>query len=334
MWGSHFGSATSLAMSNDVTAIQANKTVENQSLISAAKSRVTAAIQRASAATGVDFTYLMNKAGQESGFRTDVKASTSSATGLFQFIEQTWLQMVKQHGDKHGLGAAADKITTNASGVAQVTDPAARRQILELRKNPDVAAAMAAELASENQQKLEQLVGGKIGKTELYLAHFLGVGGAAKFIENMRQAPQTNAANLMPNAAEANRAVFFNRDGSACSLQQIYQRFAGKMDAAPCVTKNDATAIAANTAVPDMPVLRFAQMDVGSDDESIIMPQSFTSGFNYQPTLSSPTAEPQSLFSTMMLAQWAVPGELQNLDYLAATKLGDNYSDRQKHNEA
>ena len=48
------------------------------------------AIKNAAAKTGVNFTYLMEKAAVESSFNPDAKAKTSSATGLFQFIEQTW----------------------------------------------------------------------------------------------------------------------------------------------------------------------------------------------------------------------------------------------------
>src|SRR5437868_1566523 len=67
------------------------------------RDRVTAAIQLASARTGVQFDYLLNQARIESSLNPEARARTSSATGLFQFIEQTWLGMVKQHGAAHGL---------------------------------------------------------------------------------------------------------------------------------------------------------------------------------------------------------------------------------------
>ncbi|MDO9248810.1 MAG: transglycosylase SLT domain-containing protein, partial [Phenylobacterium sp.] len=57
---------------------------------------VEAAIQRASNATGVDFTFLMKTANRESGYNPRAKASSSSAAGLFQFVEQTWLSTLKQ----------------------------------------------------------------------------------------------------------------------------------------------------------------------------------------------------------------------------------------------
>src|SRR3546814_1987545 len=60
-------------------------------------------LKQASSSTGVDFAYLVAQAGQESGFRPDAQASGSSARGLFQFIDSTWLQMVRDHGAKYGL---------------------------------------------------------------------------------------------------------------------------------------------------------------------------------------------------------------------------------------
>jgi len=65
------------------------------SLTAGASQEVIGAIKHASQKTGVDFDYLVNQARTESSFRPDVKASTSSATGLYQFLDQTWLGTVK-----------------------------------------------------------------------------------------------------------------------------------------------------------------------------------------------------------------------------------------------
>jgi hypothetical protein len=77
---------------------------------------VEAAIQRASSATGVDFGYLMGAAKRESGYNPNAKAKTSSATGLFQFLDQTWLATLKQHGAKYGYARYADLIQRGPSG--------------------------------------------------------------------------------------------------------------------------------------------------------------------------------------------------------------------------
>ena len=193
------------------------------------RDRVTAAIQLASARTGVQFDYLLNQARIESSLNPNAHARTSSATGLFQFIEQTWLGMVKQHGAAHGLGWAADAIQRGRNGHYYVTDPALRSQILDLRRQPEASSAMAAELASDNGRYLTSRLGRPAEPVDLYLAHFLGAGGAARFLRAHDANPEGEAAAMLPAAARANRAVFYNRDGSARSFAEIRAHFAERM---------------------------------------------------------------------------------------------------------
>ncbi|MEA1015937.1 transglycosylase SLT domain-containing protein [Sphingosinicella sp. LY1275] len=194
-----------------------------------AQGRVGAAIQRASARTGVDFSYLFNQAKVESGLNPMARARTSSATGLFQFIDQTWLGTVKKHGEAHGLGWAVDAISRGSDGRYRVADPATRRAILDLRNQPEAASAMAAEFASDNQAHLEGSLGRPVESVDLYLAHFLGAGGASKFLRAHDANPDAAAAASLPEAARANRWVFFNKDGSARSFAEIRERFAAKI---------------------------------------------------------------------------------------------------------
>src|SRR3546814_3357927 len=142
--------------------------------------QVLGAVRSASAETGVDFAYMRANAARESGFDADVRASTSSATGLYQFIDQTWLGMVKTHGAEHGLAQYADKISGAGDGSYTVKDDALRREILGLRTDPRLNALMAGEYAKDNEAHLARTVGGKIGPTELYPAHFLGAGGRSE----------------------------------------------------------------------------------------------------------------------------------------------------------
>jgi hypothetical protein len=193
------------------------------------RDRVTAAIQLASARTGVRFDYLFNQARVESSLNPDAHARTSSATGLFQFIEQTWLGMVKQHGAAHGLGAEAEAIQRGRNGHYYVSDPAMRRQILDLRRQPEASSAMAAEFASDNGRYIERRLGRPAEPVDLYLAHFLGAGGAARFLRAHDSNPAGAAAAMLPAAARANRAVFYNRDGSARSFAEIRAHFAERM---------------------------------------------------------------------------------------------------------
>jgi len=204
-----------------------NDTTLRQARQAGAAPNIVSAVRQASASTGVDFSYLMEKAAVESGFNPDAKASTSSATGLYQFTESTWLDMVAQHGAAHGLGNYASEIAYDSNGNPTVTNAADRQKILDLRKDPAVAAAMAAELAKDNKTALQSAVGGQIGGTELYLAHFLGAGGAAKFLEAYRQNPSQPASSILPDAAAANPGVFTDSaSGKPCTLAQVYDRFA------------------------------------------------------------------------------------------------------------
>lgn len=191
---------------------------------------IAAAIGKASHRTGVDFTYLLNQARQESSFRADVRAATSSATGLYQFIDQTWLGTVKAHGANHGLADLAAQIRTDPAGRHRVDDPAARKAILDLRKDPQVASMMAAEHARENGEILQAALGRAPSATDLYMAHFLGAEGAKTFLRARDADGSQPAADLMPKAAQANRAVFYAPDGSKRSLAEVYDRFAAKFE--------------------------------------------------------------------------------------------------------
>lgn len=187
-------------------------------------------MKQASNSTGVDFAYLVAQAGQESGFRTNAQASTSSARGLFQFIESTWLEMVRDHGAKYGLAAEAQQIRTGSDGRPRVDDLSVRRSILSLRDDPRIASAMAAEYARSNQQILSREVGVDLNRVDLYLGHFLGPNGASRFLTAMRQNPAQDAAALLPEAAAANRNVFYTPDGRPRSVGDVYAFFGRKLD--------------------------------------------------------------------------------------------------------
>jgi hypothetical protein len=187
-------------------------------------------MKQASNRTGVDFAYLVAQAGQESGFKADAQAKTSSARGLFQFIESTWLETVRDHGAKHGLGQQAQQISTGSDGRPRVGDAEARRDILSLRDDPRVASVMAAEYARSNQQILSREFGVDVKKVDLYLGHFLGANGATKFLAGLKDNPAQPAAALLPEAAAANQGVFYTPEGKAKSLGDIYAYFTRKLD--------------------------------------------------------------------------------------------------------
>ena len=188
------------------------------------------AIQGAAKRTGVSFDFLVRQAEIESGLDPKAKAATSSATGLYQFIESTWLRMVHQHGAKYGIADAAESISTAPRGAARVADPEMRARILDLRKDPGLAAAMAAEYTKSNQDQLRTALRREPTATELYMAHFLGPQGATRFLQAQGTDGAAPAADVVPEAAAPNRRVFFAADGRARSLDEVMARFAKRFE--------------------------------------------------------------------------------------------------------
>jgi len=246
--------------------------------VSTARDLVGSAIQRAAARTNVDFGYLFNQAKVESGLDPDAKARTSSATGLFQFIDQTWLGTVKKHGAAHGLDWAANAIR-GGGGRYSVADPGLRQAILDLRNDPEAASAMAAEFARDNQATLEANLDRPVESVDLYLAHFLGAAGASDFLRAHDADPDAPAVAMMPAAARANRNVFFDRDGAPRSFAEIRNRFAAKIGGSPTMPASSAaprafgeTELATNEFLPIRPAQLASAMP--SKLPSALTPQS------------------------------------------------------------
>ncbi len=200
------------------------------------KSSVMNALQSASSKTGVDFSYLVQKAGMESNFNPSAKAKTSSAEGLFQFIDNTWLSMVKKHGAKHGMAKEAELIQQSKNGKFFIPDQKVENAVLDMRNDPKKASTMAAELAKSNENYLKHHIPGYSSqsaddkKTNMYLAHFMGAGGATKFINAMNKNPDQAAASTFKSAARANKNVFFEKNGQEKSLEDVYAFFDKKMN--------------------------------------------------------------------------------------------------------
>jgi hypothetical protein len=229
-------------------------------------STVTGAIRQAAQATGTSFQYLLATAKVESGLNPQAGASTSSARGLFQFIDQTWLATLKQSGAALGYGQYAAAITKTASGHYEVADPAMRSQILKLRNDPMANAAMAGAFTQANAALLSEKLGRTPSEGELYIAHFLGAGGAARLISAAASDPNASAASHFPVAARANSSIFYDRaTGEARSLAQVRDVLTARYDVAARSAPNIATlaqasiqpsgvaAPSAVTATPEIP---------------------------------------------------------------------------------
>ncbi len=240
------------------------------------RSSVLAALKPAAAATGSDFHYLLGTAMRESSLRPNAQSSTSSATGLFQFIEQTWLGLVKEHGAEHGVGNLANAITRDASGRYRA-DAAMKQTILALRKDPQLCALMAGEHAKSTQGQLQASLGREVCGGELYAAHFLGPEAATKLIRLAEREPGASAAAQFPQAASANRSVFYHGDGRAKSVREVYDwamRQPGSKDTIRAATLPD---IAPSAPAPDK--TRAHVLTAQTDEIEILL----ASVMNWQP---------------------------------------------------
>lgn len=215
---------------------------------------VQASIARASAATGVDFDYLLAQAKIESNLDSNARARTSSASGLYQFISSTWLETLDRHGKSHGLDWAEAAIVQEG-GRAKVGDAGARAQIMALRFDPEVSSLMAAELARDNAGELRGFLGREPDHAELYLAHFLGAGGAKGFLGALQDNPLSPAAALFPKPAQANPAIFY-QGGRSRSVGEVMDLVRGKVEAAK---QGDGAPPATGAYLPSTPSAAFTQ---------------------------------------------------------------------------
>lgn len=162
-------------------------------------------IAYASKAVGVDVGVMAQIAAVESGFKPNAKAGTSSASGLYQFIDGTWKSMVKKYGAQYGI--------------PQNTPPT------DARAN----ALLGALYIKENMESLKK-VKPNVGATDIYMAHFLGAGGANKFLKAMSTNPNDIAAKYVTaKQASANQAIFYP-NGRAATLQEVYNSFTSKLN--------------------------------------------------------------------------------------------------------
>jgi hypothetical protein len=214
------------------------------------RSNVLGALQRAAQATGADFDYLLGTAMRESGLKPTAQAGTSSASGLFQFVDQTWLGMIKNYGAKYGLGSYANAISRGNDGRYYTTNSSDRSAILALRNDPGVSSLMAGEFALVTRSTLENDLGRDVCGGELYAAHFLGPGAACRLIRMSESQPDASAASAFPAAANANRNVFYHRDGTPKTVREVYNWALKQPGSAAGLDERTASAAANVVAAP------------------------------------------------------------------------------------
>jgi hypothetical protein len=205
-------------------------------LTGGAATTITGAIRSAAQVTGTSFQYLLATAKIESGLDPNLSMKSSSATGLFQFIDQTWLGTLKQAGPAFGYSRYADAISRTSSGRYVVQDPGLRQEIMRLRKDPAANAVMAGAFTQQNAIALGDRLGRKPSEGELYMAHFFGSGGASKLIRLASADPAAKAADFFPAAARANHSIFYDKQGGARSVSGVYAELGRRYQVARATT--------------------------------------------------------------------------------------------------
>lgn len=150
---------------------------------------------------GVDPSLMQAFAVVESDLNPNAKASTSSAAGLYQFIRSTWNEQIKKFGQKYGIKGNASPFDVEA------------------------ATLLASEYVKQNQRYISRTKP-DTNFTDLYLTHFLGPGGANKFLS---LSPDTIAAQALPQAAAANRGIFYSKSGQPLTVRAIYENLSKKL---------------------------------------------------------------------------------------------------------
>lgn len=183
----------------------------------AAPPAIQGVIDGAARERGLSADYMTRLAERESAFDPSARAGTSSATGLYQFTDRTWLGVLSKYGEELGVRDAASLARSNPDA------------LLRLRTDPDLNARAAARLTEDNGRALAQTLGRAPTDAELYSAHFLGEGQARQLA---MAADDALAANLFPEAARANRSIFF--DGRrARTVAEVRADFARTFDGGP-----------------------------------------------------------------------------------------------------
>ena len=182
------------------------------------------------AAPQLDPVLLLTIARAESRFDPEAKNRLSSARGLLQFTRDTWLEVMRQFGARHGFETYANEIRRDQSGGLSVERPATLRAILLLRDNPRLSAVMAAERLTQLSGPLEHELGRKPGAPDLYFMHVLGPSGAARFLAALRSHPQSSSLDVVGLSAPLNKGLFI-RNSCTLSVAQAYDRIGAVLGA-------------------------------------------------------------------------------------------------------
>lgn len=189
-----------------------------------------AAVARTPGATGGhDFAALLAQVAGESAFKPHAVNKQTGAAGPFQFVKNTWLSLLKEHGQALGVKPALlAQIKTDAHGRLTIDDPAALKEVLDLRHDIGLSAKMAAKYLDENKTHLTHMLHREPSEAEVQISFILGPSGAAELIKAAKSNPEKPVDQVVPKAVAANRTLFHDHQGGILSAGQAVAHLAAR----------------------------------------------------------------------------------------------------------
>ena len=176
-----------------------------------------------------EFTALLAQVVGETAFHQNAVNKHTGAAGPFQFVKNTWLSMVKRHGEELGVKPELiDQITTDAKGHLKVANAQALNDILELRHDVALSAKMASKLMAENTAQLHRLLQRAPSESEVHLAFLLGAVGAGRLINAAAATPDIASSQVVGAAATSNPTLFHDKSGNVRSAAEAVTFLAAK----------------------------------------------------------------------------------------------------------
>jgi hypothetical protein len=175
----------------------------------------------------------MEMARAESSFNPNARAPNSTATGLYQFRDNAWLEVIRRFGSGYGLKDYANRlkiIEEVEQGQRPIVRDPLHLEVLSLRLNPRLSTLMLAEHLKRSVSIILDKTGRKPGRTDLYLSHYLGTDSAVRFLTELIDNPDSIAKNIFPEKAAIDKLVFQNRQGRPRTIAEVYKLFDRKFD--------------------------------------------------------------------------------------------------------
>ena len=203
--------------------------------------------------------YLLLLAAIESTLDATAAPAKGTARGVYQFVKQTWLEAIREHGAKYGLADEANAIKKGKKingkynpHFLYVTDKALEKRILDMRFNATIATQMAIEFTNKNKDFLINTLGQAATAENLYAVHFLGKRHAATFFRILDKHPHWNPVDYFKNPSERNKGIFYFSDGKTPrSFGQIHDYFKRKIERAEHILNPPVAAPASVITTPN-----------------------------------------------------------------------------------